>query len=214
MWLVKIAFTFLRRKRAPEGVHEVVNRVEALDALLGLVIETLVGRHHVREERVAPDGRDLHRAEHGAEGWHLTPAHVAVPLVLVARHVRALLEADHVRMAVLRGDERMLLDRTEALREGLVLRDRELLIPEEQHPVVEQRPPHVCDPRLVQPGQLDVLDLGADRRRQRPHLEVIVRAAGQGLVPRRQVGALSHPKRSEPHAAISPRRSRRFVRGP
>ena len=97
-----------------EGLHEVMHRGAALDELLDVIVEAVVGGVHVAEEGVATDWRDLDAVEHRSHGGSRPPCDVVVPEVLVATGLGRLLEADELGPARVGRDERMDLERTEA----------------------------------------------------------------------------------------------------
>ena len=61
-----------------------------------VVVEVVVGRSHVDEQRVATDGRHFERAQDRGERGHGAEGAVGVPLVLVREHARVTRELDHV----------------------------------------------------------------------------------------------------------------------
>ncbi len=146
---------------------------EALDAVLQLVGQALVGGVHVAEQRVAAGLWYLDRPQDRPLRRHLTPGDVVVPAVLVPTGVGVLGEADQLGTLVVVAQERVDLELPEPPREGDVLLGSELLVAEEQHLVVDPRPcqflEHVVGERL---RQIETLDDAAERGTDLTNLEV------------------------------------------
>ena len=128
-----------------------------------------------------PTGGHLDGAQHRAERRALAPGDVAVPDVLVAAGCRSLLEAhDLGRLLGLRrgarADERVALEPAPVAGEGRVLLVGEVLVAEEQHLPLEQRPVELGEQLVVERiGERRRRRPGADGRRQRCEREARVR---------------------------------------
>ena len=158
--------------------------------------QPLVGGVHVAPERVAADGRHLDGAQHRAERRHLAPRDVAVPHVLVALLVDALLEPDDLRHLSLR-EERVHLELAPHRREVTVLGTAQVLVAEEDDLPLEQGPLQLVERVVVDRApQVDVAEDGADRRAQRRDREaavgVALGAVGQAVQSDRSGDELGH----------------------
>src|SRR5262249_12788019 len=132
--------------------------------------------------------------ENGSQRRLQPPGDVAVPDVLVAAHVLVLLEQQHLGIAVLLGSEGMFLELAEAPRELEVLLGRDVLVPEEDDLVREQRLADPGDRPLVERvAQVDTRELGADRRAERLHGETMIWLR-LGVVVHRSKSARAHVK--------------------
>src|SRR5215470_7899378 len=138
------------------------------EALHGLG-ERLVGRVHAREERVPSDWRQLVHVEDAPHGRLRVAGDVRVPDL--ARHsLRHLVRVDDEDLRVAFHQSRrggMDVKLAEASAEGLVLIGREVLIAEEDDPVVDQGVVDLLEGGVVQGrGQIDAVDHGAHVRRE------------------------------------------------
>ena len=135
--------------------------------------ERLVGEVLVGEQRVAADRRHLAREQHGAHGRHLEVGRVGVPdaaevgaLVLQLHHL------DDLGVVGNALDEGILHRLAHAAGEGQELGGGEVLAAKEDHQVVEQRAPDLGHAVLRQrPGQIDPMDLPAQRACDSSHLQ-------------------------------------------
>ena len=163
-----------------EGEHEVVHREQAVDALLDVVVEAVVGRAHVAEQGVAAGGRNLDGVQDGPHRGHLPPGDVMVPAVLEAAGVAPLLEAHQLGMLGVPGDERVDLQLAEAAGERHVLGRGDRLAAEHQHLVVEQRLADLGGHLIGQVGlKIDAAHLSADGGALRRHVDMPERGSGQ-----------------------------------
>ena len=162
----------LGRHGVPEGLGEVVHRDEPVDLLPGRLVQRVVGGVHVREEGVAGGFGDLDGVQDGTHGRALPPGHVVVPRVLVATHLRRLLEADELGLARVGGQERVDLQGAEPPGERDVLARCQRLVPEEDDLVVVERPAQFPDHLVRQfRGEVDTGDHRPDRRSEHARVE-------------------------------------------
>src|SRR5687767_1276580 len=126
----------IRLGRAIDGQQPFEHRLQTVG-------QRLVRQVHVGEERVAAIRRDLAGDQHARHRWHVEVGGIGVPH---AAEVHALvLELQHGNdLRILRQSlHEGILDRlTEAAPEGEELRRREILIPEEDHQMIEPGAPH------------------------------------------------------------------------
>ena len=170
------------RHGVPEGLGEVVHRVQRVDLLLRRLVQRVVGRVHVGEQGVAAHLGDLERVQDGSHGRALPPGDVVVPRVLVAAHLRRLLEAHQLGLPGVRRQEGVNLQLAEAPGERDVLSRGQGLVPEEDDLVVVQRLAQLGDDVVGQLGrQVDARDLRPARRAQHAGVEGAPAQCGQAV---------------------------------
>src|SRR4051812_11048031 len=154
--------------RRTEARLDAVPGPQAGDLRLHVVGEVAVGLGHVDPDGVAADRGALDAAQHAAEGRHLAPRGVAVEGVLVVLRsaVEVLVDAHQTRVLRVAARDRVVLERTEALRQRDVLAAGDVLVAEEEDLVLHQQVPDLVEEAGVARGlrEADVAQLGADRR--------------------------------------------------
>jgi hypothetical protein len=174
--LVLVAQQPLRCVEARESRDEVVHGPGAVDDVLHLLGEVVVGGRHVGPHGVASERRHLAQLENGSERRPFAEGDVGVPDVLERRDGPArLVEADDV-LAGAGGEQGVGLQLAPVAREGTLLVGGEVLRPEEQHLPLQQGPVELVAQRGTErPRQVDALDDGADRARLGLDVEQSVR---------------------------------------
>src|SRR5499427_6421964 len=167
--LGKDAALVLHAVAAAVDVLAFVERGAVLEQALNGLGQRLVGRVHAREERVAAHWGQLVHVEDAAHGRLGIAGDVRVPHL--ARYVlRVLVRVDdeELRMALHEaGSGGVDVELAEAPAEGLVLLGGEVLIAEEDDPVVDQAVVDLLEGRLGQRlREVDAADHGAHMRRE------------------------------------------------
>ena len=156
---------FRWHRRAKAGL-DAVACAQAGDLRLDVFGQPLVGQHHVGPHRVAAHRRAFDAAQHAAEGRLLAPGGVGVPGVLVAvvGLVGRLVDAHQAGILGVAAGHRVVFEFAEVPREGHVLGARDVLVAEEQHPVLQQQLADLGDQRGIARGdaEVDVAQLCAD----------------------------------------------------
>ena len=143
-----------------------MHRRQAVDAVLDLVGQIVVGGGHVGVEGVA-ERRHLDGPQHRSHRGNLAEGAVAVPFVLQPDDVRVPGEDDHVvhRVVLLAEEELVVDDVAPATGEGGVLFEGEVLVAEEQQLPFEEGPVELLEGLVVQRlAQIGAAHLGTDGR--------------------------------------------------
>jgi hypothetical protein len=160
-----------RQRRAEAGLDTVAG-AQAVDLRLDPLGQLRISLDHVRPDHVAADRWAFDAAQHRAHLRAFAPGGVAVPgvFVLQVACIGTLVDAHQPRMLGVAADHRMVLERSEAPRQGHVLGARKMLIAQEQHLVLQQQRAQLGEQRVVARGlaEFDAGQFGAD-------------AAGQGF---------------------------------
>ncbi|MCY1364396.1 hypothetical protein D9M69_511960 [compost metagenome] len=149
-----------------EARLDAVAGAQALDALLHVGRQLLVGQDHVRPHGVAAHRRALHAAQHATHGRGLAPGGVGVPGVFVAvvGLVRVLVDAYQAGVVRVAAGHRVVLQLAETAGEGHVLGAADVLVAQEQHLVLQQQRLDLGEQAVVAGGvaQVHAADFGAD----------------------------------------------------
>src|SRR3989475_354609 len=113
---------------------------------------------------VAADRRALYAAQHRAHGRVGAPQAIAVPGVFVAVRIVAAVDAHQARVLGIAACHGMVLQWAEAAGKGHMFGARDVLVPEEQHAMGQQRGADVREQCGVACGiaEMDAGDFGAD----------------------------------------------------
>ena len=160
-----------------EHVAARMNRAQPSQGLLQAIRQRVVGGVHAGEDGVAAGRGDLVCQEDRPQGRADVIAVIGMPfatdVLLVAGFLAHL--GDH-RMAVDRAEEAVDVDLAELLGEGHVLLGRQLLVAEEDHPVVDERLADLGDDAAahraaeIHAGNLRPESRGQGRDLQRPEI--------------------------------------------
>ncbi|MNY13014.1 hypothetical protein D3C86_1461260 [compost metagenome] len=154
------------RHRRTEGRLDAMTGAQTFDLRLYLVRQMLVSLHHVGPHGVATDWRALQATQHAAQRRRLAPGGVGVPgvLVTVDRTVRILVDLDQARVIRVAADDRVILQFAEASGKGRMLGASDVLVAQEQHPMLEQLDADLGEQAVVMDGvsQFDANQLCAN----------------------------------------------------
>ena len=154
------------RHGGAEASLDAVTRAQRRDLHLHMFGQIRIGADHVDPDRVATDLRRLHTTQHATHRRCVAPGRIAVirVLVVLGGTLEILVDAYQARVLRIAPDHRMILELSEAPREGYVLGARHLLRAREQHFVLEQQGLDLAE----QPGvarrrtEVDADQLGTD----------------------------------------------------
>ena len=164
----------------PVGLVDMVGGVERfqpLDLDLQLIGQRIVGRAHVREQRVAPVRRQLARDEDGAHRRDLVIGMVGVPRPADIGHLVGLLADDRdLGILVLQGEVVVDVDPAPTLGKGDVIFGRELLVAKHRDAMFVDRLPDRIHLRVAARCERNAGNFDPAFRPHRRHLHGHIRS--------------------------------------
>ena len=149
----------------------VVDRDQPAQERLHRLRQRVVRRRHAGEQRVAARIRHGVQAQDGTHRRLRIARHVGMPgLARYLRRVGVRMDPQDLRVALRSGRVRMDVQLPEPPPEILLLVQRDVLVPEEDDPVLHQRIMHLGELMVAERArQIDAADLRTHRRRQGTH---------------------------------------------